>query len=258
MSNIATRQTFRPCPGQRQDAEATSMALESICAPIAPVGANGTPGEALHVLCPPIKRPLLLQSSGSPLPNSSPATPTGTVPYANQLYIRLPRWRVACHEAGHILAAVLLKNDSASGVVLNSEMGCSFVDIADPLRSFDDALIVAAGPAAQRLADTHRPPSESPLPASVVDPAAPASQSMHAEILADIPNSPPDSVRIARWCCDACPDQPDRWPARHAWIMNEAEHLVRINTPEILDAARELFLRGIFSKRPAGPRKERP
>jgi hypothetical protein len=166
------------------------------------------------------------------------------------------RWRTCLHEAGHVVAArVLLKDAGAAAVVLDAG-GLAYIDVPDLLLTCDHALAVAAGPAAESLADVYTPPTEAPDPAAVVSGDAPASKSLHASFAADLRAGASDAVRLARWCCERCPNEPDRWARRHVWITHEAGFFVRNHAQEIASIATRLYARGIvLSDRPK-PGKE--
>lgn len=165
----------------------------------------------------------------------------------------MTRWRTSCHEAGHLVAAAVMLKDTTGVAVVLASGGLAFIDTPDPLRTFNEALAVAAGPAAEALADVHPAPETEPTPAPLVQADAPPQQSAHASFTADLRAGQPDAIRLARWCCESCPDSPDRWVRRHAWIHREAGFFIRDHAQEIVSVATRLYVRGVFTLRRQEP-----
>jgi hypothetical protein len=157
------------------------------------------------------------------------------------------RWETALHEAGHVVAGTLLLRDTKCGaVVLESAGGMAFINVSEPLRTFNEALAIAAGSAAGELADRYPVPATEPAPVPAVRKDASPHQTSYPALSA-MP-SIPDSVRLARWCCEQCPDEPDRWAKRHVWIQREAEFFVRDHAQEIVAFATQLYVHGFFTQ----------
>jgi len=154
------------------------------------------------------------------------------------------RWRASLHEAGHLVAACHLLDDKTASAVVLDAGGLAYIDVADPLRTFDQAVAVAAGQAAASLAGNHAPPTERPEPVPLVLPHLPANESDYAAIAADLRAGEPDAERVARWCTRGCPADPGRWARRYTWVHYTADCLVRDYVAEIIEHARRLFLTG--------------
>lgn len=163
----------------------------------------------------------------------------------------MTRWKTCVHEGGHMTAAAVLLGDTASAAVVLASGGLAYIDTPDPLRTFPQALAVAVGPAAESLADVHPAPEAEPTPAPLVRADAPPEQSAHAALTAELRAGQPDAARLARWCCECCPHEPQRWARRHAWIQREARRFVQDHAQEIVTVATRLYARGVFYPTPA-------
>ncbi len=160
------------------------------------------------------------------------------------------RWKTAIHEGGHAVAGAILNGGcELTGAVVLEAGGLAFIDAPDPLGSFEQALAVAAGPAAEALSERYAPPRSRPRPSAVVSGDAPSRQSCHAALTADLRAAVTDAVRLARWCCESCPDEPERWVSRRYWVQREAEILVRRNAGRIVRAAEILYRSGVLMPR---------
>ena len=157
------------------------------------------------------------------------------------------RWQVCLHESGHVVAASVLLNDERGAAVVFSGGGLAFIDVPDPLCTFNQAMAIAAGHAAESLAETNAPPQETPAPAAVVREDAPKGQSAHATLMADLKASRPDADRIAAWCILNHPKDPDRWKSRYVWLHREAGLFVRNHAAEIVNLASRLYAGGIVT-----------
>ncbi len=154
-----------------------------------------------------------------------------------------PRWVTAVHEAGHIVATRVLGGRSV-GAVLFSAGGAAYVG---DLGAFEDALMTACGPAAERLVELHTPPEvadRADLPvAETID------RDTAEDLRADL--GPSDDRRIAEWAITGYEAEPDRWARRHAWIHREADLLVRRHERTILAVASELYAHGVAGLSPS-------
>jgi len=151
------------------------------------------------------------------------------------------RWRVCLHEAGHIVAGRLALKRAVRAVVFDDNVGAAYLDIDGAIPgTFGEALAIACGPAAEALADKHAPPRVPPVP--VLTATYPG---VATPLKAQLPQSPPDAVAIAGWCIGGVESQPDRWVRRHNWIHREARIFVSRHRQEIVEAARDLYGRGI-------------
>lgn len=157
----------------------------------------------------------------------------------------MSRWALSLHEAGHAVAAHLLTGRKPAAAVLqdqNTGMAWPLVEMTPT----DRAIMIAAGPLAEPLADRHPAPKLPPATADrppTVETIADAQTA--AEIQNDLKRSVPDHVAIARWCISGIEGQPERWARRHAWIHSLAERLVQKHELSIVEAARVLYLRGV-------------
>ena len=160
------------------------------------------------------------------------------------------RWSVALHESGHVVAAAVLLGDTCPGAVLLGGGGFAFLAVTEPL-SFESALAVAAGAAAEELAERHAPPP-TPEPVGDLGRPLPTPAADDVYVLTAFRTAKPDALAIAEWCIRECPDEPERWRERHAWLDFTAKWFVHRNELEILSIATKLFVRGIvtlFSER---------
>jgi len=152
-----------------------------------------------------------------------------------------PRWVTAVHEAGHIVASQVLGGQSVGAVLFSAGGGAAYVG---KLGAFEDALMTACGPAAERLAEVHSPPDvadRDDLPvAETID--CDAAEDLRVDL------GPSDDRCIAEWAITGYESEPDRWARRHAWIHREADLLVKRHERAILAVASELYAHGV-----AGP-----
>jgi len=161
------------------------------------------------------------------------------------------RWQVAVHEAGHLVAAEVVLNDKGGAVIVDVNGGTegqACVDVGNPPRSFKEALAIAAGMEAERLAGFYDAPTLPPKSVHTVRPVAmdvPQERSSHASIVPSTNSGPSDAERIARWCCEHHPYKPEVWVSRYHWAHCTARLFVRKHARAILDAARELYLTGV-------------
>jgi hypothetical protein len=150
------------------------------------------------------------------------------------------RWKTCLHEAGHAVAGRLPLKRTIKAVVYSDDVGAAYLEIDGGIpRTFEEALAVAAGPAAESLADQYAAPQVQPAPAleaAYPEPSVP--------LKAQLRQSPSDAVAIARWCIGGVEKQPDRWIRRYNWIHREARILVARHRQEIVEAAVDLFRQG--------------
>ncbi len=169
------------------------------------------------------------------------------------------RWKTCVHEAGHAVAGRVMLKRTVKAAVYDAHHGAAYLgrDDATP-RTFEEALAVAAGQAAEVLADGHAPPQESPPP-----PLTMTYPEAVAPLMAQLRQSPRDSVSLARWCIRGIEDQPERWTKRFYWIRHEADLFVARHREEIVAIASQLYERGIVTLeaepvRPASPEGRPP
>ena len=77
-------------------------------------------------------------------------------------------------------------------------------------------------------------------------------------MIAQIRESLPDAVVIARWCIRGIENQPDRWAKRHCWIHHEARFFVGQHQHEIVDVAMRLFANCVITLPGQTERKSPP
>ena len=151
------------------------------------------------------------------------------------------RWRVCLHEAGHAVAGRVMLKRTVRAVVYGDNVGAAYLDIADAIpATFGESLAIAAGPAAEALADSHPPPDAPllvPLEVTYAEQVIPPREHLR-ECL-------PDHIAVARWCIGGIEKQPDRWAKRYNWIHREAQIFVARHRQEIVDVAMVLYVRGI-------------
>jgi hypothetical protein len=158
----------------------------------------------------------------------------------------MDRWTLSLHEAGHAVAFHVLSHGGTATATLHEIGGAAWY--GSDLMPTDSAMVTAAGPLAESLAERH-PAPELP-PASVNRPPVVetlATTETSTELRNDMTKALPDRVHIARWCIQGVEDQPERWVRRHVWIHSVAERLIRKHENLIVEVARALYLRGIVS-----------
>ena len=161
---------------------------------------------------------------------------------------RQARWRTCLHEAGHAVAGRALLGDTARAVVFGDDCGGAYLGSdASALATFEQALAVAAGPAAEMLASRYTPPDGAPAKALETAYGEPA-----AALRKELRESPTDAAAVARWCIAGVEDQPERWVNRFHWIHREARLFVAGHRDQVVETAAALYGRGIVTL-PAEP-----
>ncbi|HOI54183.1 MAG TPA: hypothetical protein PLP01_02935 [Phycisphaerae bacterium] len=167
---------------------------------------------------------------------------TATTPTVSEA-ARLARWRLCLHEAGHAVAGRVLLGNTARAVVFDDGCGAAYMgNDRTGTDGFERVLAIAAGPAAESLADRYTPPESAPAPA--LEATYPE---LAAELKRDLGQWPSDEQRIARWCIAWIEDQPERWVNRFHWIHHEARLLVAAHEGQIVQTAAVLYGRGIVT-----------
>ena len=129
------------------------------------------------------------------------------------------RWKTCLHEAGHAVAGFRLLKRTVKAAVYEAGVGAAYLDIEAAIpRTFEEALAIAAGPAAEELAEHHAPPQVSPPP----PPLTSTHPHVIAPLVAQLRQSPRDAVAIAHWCIGGIEEAPERWTNRFHWIRREA------------------------------------
>lgn len=156
------------------------------------------------------------------------------------------RWTLSLHEAGHAVAAHALTGARATATLHDGGGGASWPS-AD-MNPTDGAIMTAAGPLAELLADRHAAPELWPAIASrppTVETIASAETAN--ELRREMVRAVPDHVALARFCITGIEHQPERWAQRHTWIRSVAQRLINSHENSIVEAAQVLYLRGVVS-----------
>ena len=158
------------------------------------------------------------------------------------------RWRIALHEAGHVVAGAFFANGTPAGAVLLPEGGgLAYLTAGDAPRTFGEALAVAAGLAAEALVADCDPPAVGDT--IQADAPTPELTACVERAEADYKKALPDDTRLARWACETLPGHPERWAGRVYWIRAAADDFVRRHAAEIVAVAGELYRLGIVFHR---------
>jgi len=153
-------------------------------------------------------------------------------------------WRVALHESGHLLAAVALCGRRNVKAVLHPAGGGEAdIQIGAIPRSLPEAVALAAGQAAESLADAHPAPPLTPFDA----PLWPSTLAA----LTGSPTPPPalpivwsDSAGIGFWAVQRYLHHPDRWADEAQYVRGQADAFCRRNAARIVEVATELYANG--------------
>ena len=153
------------------------------------------------------------------------------------------RWRTALHEAGHVAAERVLKNNPLVGAFVMGRHAAADVG-RDGCNAFFDAVVLAAGRAAGELADRVEPP---PLPKGrpqlapeMADPSRRAK--LRREYRRGLGLS--DDVLLARWAIGGKESEENRWAGRVYWVRQAADRFVAKNAGFIIRIAKWLYLHG--------------
>lgn len=161
------------------------------------------------------------------------------------------RWTVAIHEAGHAVAAFVLTGTRVVATLHENGGGAAWPH--EELSPTDTAIMTAAGPLAEPLANRYAAPDIPPQVAgNTPSPALPTLETVAtletaAELKSVFTKSIADHVVIARWCIAGLEKHPERWAQRHAWVQTLAARLIRDHEQQIVEVARVLYLRGVVS-----------
>lgn len=161
------------------------------------------------------------------------------------------RWTVSMHEAGHAVAAFALTGTRMLTTLHQNGGGAAWA--LEELSPTDHAIMAAAGPLSEHLANRYAAQEFSPLVASDTPPPelptleTVATVETAAELHKAIARAVPDHITIARWCIAGVEKQPERWAQRHAWVHTLARRLISTHEKSIVKTARVLYLRGVVS-----------
>lgn len=159
---------------------------------------------------------------------------------------RQERWTVAIHESGHIVAGYVLGATLYSAEIVNHCGAASY----NGLCRFDDAMAIAAGPAAEEAFADVPPPATDPAPVDLPQLAQrrAAGAPPHSTILATNPLGiwVSDARRLAEWATYGIEDEPERWAGRVYASRVYGDRIVRDHAELVLKVARELFHRGLL------------
>ena len=163
------------------------------------------------------------------------------------------RWRVACHEAGHIVIWLTLTNSlyrpSVKCAVFDNGGGCAHC--TGTLSDFSYMVMTASGKQAERFASSHPAPrriKRPPTAAEIISDKRlhPIITAEITESLSDISKLISDPELIAKHCIQFQPDSPKDWKQRHRRIHANARLQTWINRKDILKTARKLYQDGCY------------
>lgn len=156
------------------------------------------------------------------------------------------RRALSLHEAGHAVVAWTLTGKRAIATLHQGGGGAAWP--LEEMSATDNAIMTAAGPVAESLADRYQAPelpsamASGPPTVETIATAATAAVLRH-----EIEHAAPDHVVLARFCIAGIENEPERWSRRHAWIRSVAQRLVCDHECSIVETARLLYLRGVVS-----------
>ena len=160
---------------------------------------------------------------------------------ANPVY----RWRCSLHEAGHLVVGLVLSPPAKRGlvgaVVLDGGGGLAYAPLG--LRSIDEMTMVAAGKAAEKLAERVKPPGPAPRAGAL---ERTVSGTVVADVKADCAAGVLDHVTLARWSIQGVEDHPGQWMKRHSLVHYHAGLLVNEHAIRIVRGADILYATGIL------------
>lgn len=168
-----------------------------------------------------------------PAPDDQPTERAGVTVVA--------RWRTCLHEAGHAVVGRALLGHTTRAAVFDDGWGVA--DVGDgggvPV-SDESAFAVAAGPAAESLAEDYpHPQTAASQPLEIRYPATSVCVKARAEAAMT------DDVALARWCIAGFESRPLRWSRRYDWVYEQADALIARHEVEIVAVATSLFTCGI-------------
>ncbi len=160
------------------------------------------------------------------------------------------RWRLALHEAGHLVTFrnLCLWNERCAAYIRD---GGGYCEPPTHLTDANFAIGIAAGIYAERLAKRFQAPRARPAPAPTPATGATAEQLRAAAVVDDTLRhirrcGPDDDLILARLCVKYAPGDPADWAERHAYFKQRARALVRKHAAEIQRVAVCLFKTGAF------------
>jgi hypothetical protein len=153
------------------------------------------------------------------------------------------------HEAGHAVAVRHLLKKNATPVVFNDEWGAAYhTGGTEVIATTDEAVMIAAGGAAEALVRPNLPPSLPPAP-----PLTTTYPELANDLLNDIKATGlSDDVRLARWVIRGIEGRPYRWVRTYELLMDKTDMFIRENSDEIVRVARDLYTQGMI-RLPAEP-----
>lgn len=160
------------------------------------------------------------------------------------------RWSTACHEAGHGVASLAL-GGQCNGLLLHVDGGAAFVD---GLFQDREAYMIAAGPAAERLANEFDVPACEPIPLDEVASNPPTEGDRTFAQWTTVANVPgvnrgsvSDERNLALWAITGRESEPDTWTRRLALARHVADQIVQQNATAIVRIATALFQKGALT-----------
>jgi len=154
------------------------------------------------------------------------------------------RWTVSCHEAGHLAAEKILKRPRSIGAYVTDRQGGAYVGTGG-CDGFLDAMVLAAGRAAERLA-AETPPPPDMAPPDKVESLRALSPETFAEMEREDRHAVQDDVQLARWAIRGIESEPTRWEPLVRWVRREAERFVANNAGFIIRVAQHLYVHGFI------------
>ena len=163
------------------------------------------------------------------------------------------RWQTALHEAGHGVAAIVL-HGQCRGLALYVDGGG--LAAFDGLNGNPLAYAIAAGPAAERLAERIPMPTETPaeLKLLTVDeleslPICATAPFLAAQMAREVrKGSDSDDVSLANWAIAGAASSPGSWAGKVAHAHRMAKMIVTRHTDAIVRVATKLLLTGSLSE----------
>lgn len=152
------------------------------------------------------------------------------------------RWTTALHESGHAVAAIALGGRCCGLVLFDDASGQAHLS---ELLSDREAFSIAAGQAAEQLAEIHAAPECSltvavetlPQTSEFLCTQLAKGEDVHNEFVSD-------SRLLALWAIQGLEDQPESWAGRVAHAHRIAAEIVERNAAAIVRVAESLFVCG--------------
>jgi hypothetical protein len=169
--------------------------------------------------------------------------------------MKTERWKIALHESGHAVSAIVRGGRCDGVALLDDDSGlCQ----TGELLGNRDAYCIAAGPAAERLAEEYPAPDCTP----------PESRTLTVDEIEQLPlfdtarlvacqmaktadtrrKFSSDDRLLAEWAISGNESDPESWAGRVAYAHEMAAEIVRHNAATIARIAEQLFVRGSLAE----------